>query len=295
MLTLVTGGTGFVGRRVVDRLLERGDQVTVVSRDPTRARRPGIATRGWLPELDAFDVIVHLQGEPIFGRRWNDAVRREIRRSRVDATRELVDAIGDAREDRRPKVLVSASAVGYYGDRGDETLTEGAGPGDDFMAQVCRDWEREAARAEELGARTVSLRIGVVLGTGGGALGQMLLPFKLGVGGPIGSGRQYFSWIHIDDLVSLIVWATTNNEARGPINAVAPGVVTNKEFSTALGRALHRPAFLPVPPFALRLAFGEVAQVLTASQRCVPEKARALGFEYEHPDVGEALEDLVGR
>lgn len=295
MLALVTGGTGFVGRRVVDRLVARGDQVTVVSRDPARARRPGISARGWLPELDGYDAVVHLQGEPIFGRRWNEEVRAEIRRSRVDATRELVDTLGNVRADRRPKVLVCASAVGYYGDRGDEMLTETSGPGRDFMADVCVGWEHEAARAATLGVRVVSLRTGVVLGLGGGALAQMLLPFKLGVGGPIGSGKQYFSWIHLDDLAAMIVWAATNDDVRGPINAVAPGIVTNKAFSRALGRALHRPALLPVPPFALRIVFGEVAEVLTASQRCVPEQAQRLGFTYVHPLIDEALQDVVGR
>lgn len=295
MNVLVAGGTGFVGRRLVEVLAERGDVVTVVSRDPSLAQRQGTpraSYRGWLPPLDAYDGVVNLTGENLFGRRWNARVKQQIRESRLDATRRLVEAIeaaapgGDA-----PRVLVNASAVGFYGDRGAEPLPESATPGTDYLAQVCRDWESEALRCS---ARTVVMRLGVVLGPGGGALAKMLLPFRLGVGGPIGLGRNYFSWIHRDDLVALIAWALDNSAVGGPVNAVAPGVVTNAAFSHALGRVLHRPAFLPVPPPALRLAFGEVAAVLTASQRCVPEKAQRLGFSFRHPQIEAALADILG-
>ena len=291
MNVLVAGGTGFVGRRLVESLVARGDVVTVVSRDPSLAQRHGPAGasyRGWLPPLDAYDGVVNLSGANLFGRRWNAEVKRELRESRLGTTRRLVEAIAAAHDP--PRVLVNASAVGFYGDRGDEPLPETATPGTDFLAQVCREWEAEAQSAP---GRVVVARLGVVLGPGGGALQKMLTPFKLGIGGPIGLGHNYFSWIHREDLVALIQWALDTDAVAGPVNAVAPGVVTNAGFSRALGRALHRPAVLPLPPPALRLAFGEVATVLTASQRCVPEKAQRLGFTFLHPRIEEALGSIL--
>lgn len=293
MNVLVAGGSGFVGRRLVEALVLRGEVVTVVSRDPSLAQRqgaPGASYRGWLPQLDAYDAVVNLTGENIFGRRWSGKVKQELRESRLTATRRIVEAI--AATDAPPRVLVNASAVGFYGDRGAEPLPESATPGTDFLARLCRDWEAEALRCP---GRVVLLRLGVVLGADGGALQRMLLPFRLGVGGPIGLGHNYFSWIHRDDLVSLMLWALDDAAISGPINAVAPGSVTNAEFSRALGRALHRPALLPVPPPALRLAFGEVASVLTASQRCVPEKALRLGFAFRYPEIEGALRELLAR
>jgi hypothetical protein len=293
MNVLLAGGTGFIGRRLVEVLVERGDVVTVVSRDPAGARKtgvPGASYRGWLPELDGYDAVVNLAGANLFGRRWDARYRQAIRDSRVQGTRRLVEAIRAAKDP--PRVLVNGSAVGYYGDRGAETLPDTATPGTDFMAQVCRAWEAEALRCP---VRTVLLRTGVVLGRDGGALGRLLLPFKLGIGGPIGFGRQYFPWIHRDDEVGLITLAIDRAEVRGPLNGVAPDTIRNAGFTRALGRALHRPALIPVPPLALRLAFGAVAQVLTASQRCVPEAAQRHGYTFRHPDIDGALADILAR
>ena len=292
MNVLVAGGTGFVGRRLVESLVRRGDVVTVVSRDPSLAQRdhpvPGASYRGWLPPLDAYDGVVNLAGENLFGKRWNAAVKKELRESRLVATRRIAEAVAAAADP--PRVLVNASAVGFYGDRGDEPLPESATPGTDFLALLCRDWE---AAAKEAPGRVVLMRLGVVLGPGGGALKKMLLPFRLGVGGPIGMGRNWFPWVHRDDLVALVLWALDTEAVSGPVNGVAPGAVTNAEFSRALGRVLHRPAVLPVPPPALRVAFGEVAGVLTASQRCVPDKAQRLGFTFRHPRIDEALASIL--
>jgi len=295
---LVAGGSGFVGRRLAQALVARGDVVTVVTRDPARARAtgvPGASYRGWLPALDAYDAVVNLAGEPIFGRRWNAAVKQDVLDSRVQSTRRIVAALRDARDP--PHVLVNASAIGFYGSRGDELLSEESAPGSDFMARVCQAWEAEARRAEEPPApvRTVVLRIGVVLGEGGGALASMLPFFRLGLGGPIGLGGQWFSWIHVDDLVGLVLEALDDEQARGVLNAVSPGAVTNRAFSFALGRVLRRPAFFPVPPLALRLKFGEVAQVLTGSQRVAPRAAQALGYAFRFPEVEGALQDALGR
>jgi len=290
---LVAGGTGFVGRRLSAALLARGDVVTVVTRDPAAAQArgmPGVGYRGWLPALDGYDAVVNLAGENIFGRRWNARVRQELRDSRILPTRRIVDALHAAQ--RPPSVLVNASAIGFYGDRGDELLPETAGPGGDAMATLCSAWEAEAARSP---VRTVVVRIGVVLGEGGGALSAMLPFFRLGLGGPIGFGRQWFSWIHADDLAALLLCALDEPAARGPLNGVSPGVVRNAELTRALGRALHRPALLPVPPLALRLKFGQVADLLTASQRCVPEAAQRLGFAFRYTEIGPALQQLLDR
>lgn len=293
MNVLVAGGTGFVGRRLVEALTQRGDVVTVVSRDPSLAQRsgvPGASYRGWLPPLDAYHAVVNLAGENLFGRRWNAKVKGQLRESRLSTTRRIVEAIAAAQDP--PRVLVNASAVGFYGDRGDEPLPESASPGSDFLAMLCRDWEDEARRAP---CRVVLLRLGVVLGPDGGALQKMLLPFRLGVGGPIGRGRNWFSWIHRDDLVALFLWAIDSETVRGPVNGGSPGPVRNRDFSRALGRVLHRPAVLPIPPPALRLAFGEVATVLTASQRCLPEKSQRLDFQFRHPEVEAGLRDILAR
>ncbi|HTE06762.1 MAG TPA: TIGR01777 family oxidoreductase [Planctomycetota bacterium] len=307
MNVLVAGGTGFIGRRLSTALVARGDVVTVVSRDPAGARRdplPGVSYRGWLPELDEYGAVVNLAGEPIFGPRWTPARMAAIHDSRTEATRRIVEAIVAARA--RPAVLVNASAVGYYGDRGAEVLSEDSAPGDDFMAGVCRDWEAQARRCP---VRLAILRFGVVLGDRGGALEQMLPPFKLGIGGPIGLGRQCLSWIARDDLVALLLWAIdgtggragdrNDGIARGEplhevFNATAPGTVTNATFSHALGHVLHRPAVFPIPPIALRLRFGPVAQVLTASQRCTSEELVRRGFVFGQPGIEGALHSVLG-
>jgi uncharacterized protein (TIGR01777 family) len=294
MNVLVTGGTGFVGNRLVDLLCARGDRVTIVTRHPESARsaRAGVTYERWLPDIARFDAVVHLAGEPIAGKRWNAAQKEKIRSSRVDTTRNLVDAMRAA--SKRPRVFVCGSATGYYGDRGDELLPESAPPGDTFLARVCVDWEAEAARANDLGVRTVSVRTGIVLGASGGVLAKLVPLFKLGLGGPLGTGRAWFAWIHILDLCALIVHAIDREDARGALNGTAPGVVRNKEFARALGRVLSRPAILPAPRFALRIALGEVAPYLTESERCVPERALHSGFIFRHPQLEPALRDLLG-
>lgn len=299
MKALVTGATGFVGPRLL-RLL---DSPVVVSRSPERARRAVGNLAGpifrWDPmreplpaeAVEGVDVIYHLAGESVAEGRWNAAQKARIRDSRVIGTRNLVQGIKQV--DHKPSVLVSASAVGYYGNRGDEELTEAASPADDFLAEVCVAWEREALAAEQLGVRTVTARTGIVLGAGGGALAKMLTPFKLGAGGPLGNGKQWMPWVHVADLARLYVHAADTSSINGPLNAVAPNPVRNSEFTKALGRQLHRPAFMPAPYLGLRLLFGEFAQVLFASQRVIPQVALETGFVFQYPDIASALREIL--
>jgi uncharacterized protein (TIGR01777 family) len=242
--------------------------------------------------LETCDAVVNLAGEPIIGRRWTAARRRLLRDSRIGVTERLVQALANARW--RPRVLVSGSAVGYYGNRGEQILDEDASPGDDFLGRLCQDWEAAAREAETLGLRVVTLRTGVVLGRDGGALARMLPPFKLGLGGPIGSGRQYVPWIHLRDLVQIVANALHDPRFSGPINAVAPAPVTSCEFAKVLGRVVGRPAVLPIPSVALRVLFGDAAVVLLDSQRADPGTLRRLGFEFAFPAVVDALADIVG-
>jgi uncharacterized protein (TIGR01777 family) len=256
---------------------------------------------GWDPEkeepppaaLSGIDAVVHLAGEPVLQGRWNEQKKRRIRDSRVLGTRRLVD--GMARLSQKPRVLVSASAVGYYGDRGADIVMEGASPADDFLAQVCVDWEREAERAGALGIRVVCARIGVLLSTGGGALAQMLPLFRIGAGGTIGRGRQWMPWIHVGDAADLLLYAAKEESISGAMNVVAPEPVTNAEFCRTLAGALRRPAMFPVPPALLRLAFGEVSQVMTASLRAVPRVALDHGFSFTFPRLESALAHLLER
>jgi uncharacterized protein (TIGR01777 family) len=288
---LIVGGTGFIGTRLRQMIVDRGGKVVVATRNPSaHPVMAGVEYAAMPADLSGFDAVVNLAGEPLFGRRWNDAVKAEIRRSRVEGTRKLVDALKASAQ--RPKVLVNASAIGIYGDQGERLLPESAKSSVDYLAEVCTAWESEAERASELGVRVVKLRIGVVLGAGG-ALKQMLPPFKLGLGGPIGSGAHWMSWIHIDDLCGMILHALRDETVSGAVNGVAPGACTNKDFSKALGRALSRPAFFPVPPFMLKLMFGEVATVLTASQRCVPERALKSGYAFKYADIDGALRAIL--
>jgi uncharacterized protein len=308
MRVTVTGATGLIGRRVVAALLERGDAVTVLSRDPKRAKadlgRPGssapradspAATR-WDPNgepapraaLESADAVVHLAGENV-AQRWTESAKRAIRESRVLGTRNLVLGIEALAETERPKALVSGSAIGYYGAHGDEPIDEESPAGEDFLAQTCAQWETEAEMAARLGVRVVKVRTGVVLDSEGGALGKMLPAFKLGVGGPVASGRQYISWIHTDDVVGIVLAAIDGEQWSGAINATAPEPQRNRDFSKTLGRALHRPALLPVPGVALRLLYGEMAQVVTEGARVLPAKALVLGYEFRHPQLDEAL------
>jgi uncharacterized protein len=281
MHVAVTGATGLIGTRLTAALRARGDEVTPVSLRDGPPPPHG---------LTGHDAVVHLAGEPV-AQRWTKAARERIRASREDGTHGLVAAIAAA--DPRPSVLVSASGVGYYGSRGDERLDEDAAPGDDFLAQVCVAWEREANAAREHDVRVVTVRTGVVLDRAGGALAKMLPPFRLGVGGPVAGGRQYLPWIHIDDLVGIYLAAIDEPAWTGPVNATAPEPVTNASFSKALGRALHRPAFAPVPALAIRALYGDMAEIVTEGQRAVPRRALELGYDFEHPDLVEALADAL--
>jgi uncharacterized protein (TIGR01777 family) len=295
MRITVTGATGLIGTRLVAALLKRGDEVTVLSRRPEDAQRQlGVDAVGWRTEaepapveaLEGRDGIVHLAGESI-AQRWTQERKERIRSSRELGTARLVEGLKMAAP--RPRVLVSASAVGYYGARGSERLDETAAPGTGFLADVCEAWEREAAAAGDLGMRVVSLRTGVLLDRDDGGLARMLPVFRLGVGGPVAGGDQYMSWITPDVLVRLYMAALDDSEWSGPINATAPEPVPNREFARALGRVLHRPAALPVPAFALRVLYGEMATVVITGQRALPARATERGFEFKHASGSGAL------
>jgi len=299
MNVLVTGATGLIGRRLVAALVARGDSVAVLSRSPGRSSfDAAVRVLAWDPlagpppaeALASVDAVVHLAGEPV-AQRWTAKVKEAIRASREDGTRNLVAGIAAA--DPRPGVLVSSSAVGFYGKHGDERVDETADAGSDFLAGVCVAWEREALAARDLGLRVVCVRTGVVLDRSGGALKTMLPPFKAGVGGPVAGGRQYLPWIHADDVVGIYLHALDDVSWNGAFNATAPEPVTNKEFSKALGRALHRPAVAPVPALALRALYGEMAEIVTEGQRAVPAAALAQGYAFAHPDLDAALSDAL--
>jgi len=292
MRVLVTGGTGLVGRPACDALRAAGHAVTIVSREPGRVPARAIGWDGLRTAIPETDAIVNLAGESIASGRWTAARKAAIRSSRVEATRALVDAAAAASP--RPKVLVNASGVGYYGAHGDEPLDETAAAGTDFLARLCVEWEAEARRAEALGVRVVVVRLGVVLAPDGGALSAMLLPFRAGLGGAIGGGRQWISWVHRDDVVGLLREAVGNTEYAGPVNATSPNPVTNRDFARALGRALHRPTVLPVPGIGLRLLMGEMATMLLTGQRVLPKVAERLGYAWQQPELPEALERCVG-
>jgi uncharacterized protein len=294
----LTGATGLIGRALVHALLGRGDFVTALSRSPEAPLRlpPGVrhlqgdpAQAGrWEDELARTDACVHLAAEPLAAGRWNDERRRRIRRSRVDSTRRVAEVIRAA----GPSVLVSGSAVGFYGDRGEEELDEAAAPGRGFLPEVCQEWEAAAAPARAR-ARVVLLRSGMVLARQGGALPRMALPFRLFAGGPLAGGAFWQPWIHLADEVGLIL-AALDRPVEGPLNAVAPAPARNRDLARAIGAALHRPAVLPAPAFAIRLAVGALADEILASQRVVPRKALALGHEFRFPEVGEAVRELLG-
>ncbi len=293
MRVLVTGGTGFIGAALCHALTGAGHAVTVVTRDPAHIAAAAIGWERVSAAVRETDALVNLAGEPLGSRRWSVRQKELIRQSRVLATRTLVDAIAGA--EPRPRVLVNASAVGYYGPRDDEPLDESAGPGAGFLADVCRAWEQEALRAEDLGLRVVRLRLGVVLAADGGALARMLPPFRAFVGGPIGSGRQWMSWIHRDDVTGIVVDALANDGYHGPVNATAPQPVTNRDFAKLLGRTLARPAWLPTPAFALRLALGEMAELLLSGQRVLPGIAERLAYQWRYPELSGALRASVRR
>jgi uncharacterized protein len=289
----VTGATGTIGRALVRELRGRGDEVTALSRDPAKADL-GVETLGWpdpkreRPPAGAFhgrDAVVNLLGETL-AQRWSDEAKREIRESRVLATRNLVAALATLPEGERPRTLVSQSAAGWYGPRGSERLDEAEPAGSDFLAGVVRDWEAEARKAP--GMRVVLTRTGVVLSRGGGALEKMLPFFKLGIGGPVAGGGQYVPWVHLDDVVGAVVFLL-GEQCRGPVNVTAPEPVTNREFSRTLGRVLRRPAFAPVPGLAVKALYGEMAMIVTTGQRVVPGQLMELGYEFKRPDLEEAL------
>jgi len=299
MKILITGATGLIGRALCHVFNEDGHTIVGVSRS---SRKPAGLNVGEMyqwdsqagppPEaaLDQVDAVINLAGEPVAAKRWSDQQKKSIRESRIITTRNLVE--GMRRAKRQPQVFVSSSAVGYYGNRGDERLEETSPPGRGFMSDLCVEWEREAMPASELGIRVVLVRTGVVFSADGGALDKILPPFKLGVGGRLGSGKQWFPWIHIDDIVGIFRHSFLN-AVTGPINGAAPEAATNAEFTRELGHTLHRPTFLPVPEIALRILMGEVADVLFDSQRVIPAAALASGYEFRYPQLGPALANVL--
>ncbi len=301
MRVLITGGTGLIGRALAKSLVDKGDEVILLSRNADRAHPPvsGARVEPWdargadgLGKLaDGADAIVNLAGENLSSRPWTEDRKRRILRSRVEAGRAVTEAVKQAV--RKPRVVVQSSAVGYYGHRGDQTITEDASPGKDFLAQVCVKWESSTEPLEAMGVRRAIIRTGVVLSTSGGALPRLALPSRLFVGGPLGSGDQWFPWIHIADEVAAIRFLIGNEQARGPFNLTAPNPLTNAKFSLALGRVLGRPALLHTPAFALRMLFGEMASVLLEGQKAVPRRLLDLGFEFRFPDARSALRDLL--
>ncbi len=299
MRALVTGATGFVGPHLLAKL----SRPVVLSRDADRARQLlskfDVEVFAWdplagPPKPEAFhgvDAVFHLAGDPVASGRWTAEKKKRIRDSRIIGTRNLVEGLRALSE--RPRVLVSTSAVGYYGSAGDAVLDESSPPGNDFLAEVCTAWEREALAVAEFGVRVAVVRTGIVLGREGGALKKLLTPFRLGLGGPLGNGKQWMPWIHVDDLVAMYMHAAEHEEIHGALNGAAPNPVTNKDFTKALAATVHRPAILPTPYFALRLALGEFAKILFDSQRVVPQKALAKGFQFRYPEVGPAMTAIL--
>ena len=304
MRVFITGGSGLVGSRLKKRLRERGDEVVILTRKPDSvAKEAGVSavsgdpsqTGPWMDAVKNADAVVNLVGEGIFNKRWSHDFKEVLIKSRVDSTKNVVTALAASpkRADGSPKVLVSGSAIGYYGPHGDEFLTEASAPGGDFMAKLCIDWEKAANEAKAAGVRVALLRTGVVLDEKGGALAKMLTPFKMFVGGPIGDGKQYMSWIHHDDLTGQILFALDTPSLSGPLNGTAPTPVTNAEFSKALGKTLGRPSIMPTPAFALNLALGEVAAVVTKGQRVIPKASLDAGYRFRFTDLELALADIL--
>lgn len=292
----ISGASGLVGTELCRLLSSSRHTIVPVS------RRGGNGSVGWNPQsgiqnpdqLAGVETFIHLAGENIASGRWTRALKDRIRSSRVDGTRNLVRSLVSG--PHRPRTLISASAIGYYGDRGEEVLTESSAPGTGFLADVCREWELAALSAAESGVRVVCVRIGVVLSPRGGALAKMLLPFKMGLGGRIGNGRQYWSWIGLHDLVRCLAFCAENDQLHGPVNAVSPQPVTNAAFTKGVGEALHRPTLIPMPAFAARLVLGEMADsLLLASTRVVPERLTAAGFQFDHPELVDCLTSELGR
>lgn len=302
MHVTITGATGLIGSRLVSRLLERGDRVTVLTRDVHRARQalPGVEAVVWDPQrdpapasaLEGRNAVVNLAGSPVF-RRWTMDAKREITRSRITTTDHLVAGIGTVPATDRPAVLISGSASGYYGDAGDRVLDEGASPAHDFLGGVASGWEQAAREADELGLRVITVRTGMVLAAEGGALPQLARPIRFGAASWLGNGRQYVPWIHVDDHVGILLAALDHGSFRGPINASAPEPATNRELTKAVGKVLRRPVLLGAPAPLIRAALGERAALVLDSCRMIPGRADDLGYRFEHPDLGEALRDLL--
>ncbi|MBK7932071.1 MAG: TIGR01777 family protein [Acidobacteria bacterium] len=296
MKVLITGSTGLLGKELQKSLTEKGYDLLLASRKEPQDDKHiqwSIEEGFTDPEkLEGVDVVVHLAGENVSGLRWTDEKKKAIRDSRVLGTRNVVDAISKLKH--KPKVFVASSAIGFYGERGDEEVTESSAAGDNFLAVTCKEWEAESRRAEDAGIRTVLLRTGIVLSKDGGALATMLTPFKLGVGGVVGSGKQWMSWISLEDEIAVINYVIENENIRGAVNAVSPNPVTNHDFTKTLGEVLYRPTFLPLPEFAVSMIFGEMGDaLLLASTKVIPKRLEDVGFEFKHPNLKEAIEAAV--
>ena len=302
MRIAVLGATGFIGRALVRRLLAHGDDVLALTRWPGAAERilgravkvvkwsPGFDS-SWGEAIEGYDAVINLAGEPIFGRRWTPSQKTKILKSRTETTAGIIKAI--RRADHRPDVLVNTSAIGYYGPHPEKIIDETAPPGEDFLAEVCRAWEEEVEDDDTESVRTVRIRAGVVLGRGGGALKKMITPFRMFFGGPIGSGRQWVSWIHLDDLIGMYLWALSNPSVEGPLNGTAPQPVTNREFAHTLGKILGRPSWIPVPAIALRLILGEAADALLQGRRVLPQRALAMGYKFQFTTLEDSLRNIL--
>ena len=302
MKIIIAGATGFIGRALTETLLKEGHDLTLVARHApkeTSISNVKLHSMIWNPddetgilrEINGADAVINLAGEPIVGKRWTDAQKMKLLESRVHATKFIARSIDKA--SIRPKVLINASAIGYYGSRGNEELAEEARGGEGFVSEMCRAWEAHAIRVEDFGVRVVRLRIGIVLGKGGGALAQMLPPFQMYLGGWLGSGNQWMSWIHRDDLARLIVFCLENKTAQGAVNAVSPQAVTNKAFSMVLAQVLNRPCLLPMPELVLKLLLGEMSFILLASQRVIPKRAKELCFSFQYSEIRKALDVIL--
>lgn len=297
MKVLITGGTGFIGRALTQHLNRQGYAVTVLSRNPDKVAAvcgPGIDALGDLRQIkakDAYQIIINLAGEPIFDARWTEARKKLIRDSRINLTEQLINSI--ERMTVKPELLISGSAIGYYGDQGDTVLTEQSPPHPDFSHRLCADWEQAAKKAEQFGVRVCLIRTGLVIAGDGGLLKRMLLPFRLGLGGRLGSGRQWMSWIHREDWVAIAQTMIADTSMQGAYNATAPNPVTNSEFAQTLARSLNRPALLPVPACLLKTLLGEMSELVLGSQRVMPERLLAQGFEFRYPDLVSALNQVL--